>query len=102
MSGLIKYDAALRALRLCTSVDEVKKIRDQHAAFVAYARQAKNMQMLSDAIDIKLRAEDRAGALLVELAETKVRVASTGGRPKNGRGGATVIRLADLGTSKHQ
>jgi N6-adenosine-specific RNA methylase IME4 len=67
MSGLVKYDAACRAIAEAKSVDEVKDIRDKSEAMRAYARQARNTQLEADAWEIKKRAEDRLGELSAAL-----------------------------------
>lgn len=77
MAGLIKYDAACKALAEAHSVDEVKDIRDKAVALEAYARQANNQDILFVAAKIKLRAERRAGKLLSEVERGKA------GRPEN-------------------
>ena len=90
----------MKALARCVRVDDAKVVRDKFAALTMYATQIKDRELLGYAIDIKMRAEDRAGELLKTLLETGQR--SAGGRPKKPSHGATVFRLSDLKTTRSQ
>ncbi len=61
---LLRYDAARVALEAASKIDEVKSIHDKAVAMAAYAKQAKDNDMVNWAVEIKVRAERRAGELL--------------------------------------
>jgi N6-adenosine-specific RNA methylase IME4 len=98
---LFHYDAACKALAEAHRVDEVKMIRDKAVALQVYAKQANDTEMVRMATDIRLRAEKRAGELLVEMEKNQGAV-----RGKTGRKGKPVLdtkpKLADLGVTKTQ
>ncbi len=102
---LTKYEAARNALQIAVTVDEVKDIRDKSEAMAAYARQAKDVELIKWATEIKVRAERRAGQMLAEMPK------ATGAevRGRDSFGGHIVVppkndakTLADLGVTKNE
>jgi 16S rRNA G966 N2-methylase RsmD len=93
-TGLVKFDAAMRAIAQAKSIDEVKDIRDKAEACRKYAKQAgeslKGQNMLAE---IKIRAERRAGQMLKDMENVKP------GRPKKGN---TMLPLSEIGITKIQ
>jgi len=65
--ALVRYDEMCRAIAEAYRVDEVKDIRDKAMAIALYARQANNHEAELQAIQIRVRAERKAGELLKEI-----------------------------------
>ena len=103
MSGsLMRYDAARRALAEAHRVDEAKSIRDKAVAMQAYAKQAKDTELITKATEIRMHAERRAGEMLHEMKERGERAKP--GDKESGRGKKPLskLTLADLGINKTQ
>lgn len=100
MTQLARYEAARAALEQAKSVDEAKSIRDKAVALEAYARQANDGALLEWAIEIRMRAERKAGALLKLMAETGERATRGGDRRSNFHGES--LKLANIGVSHIQ
>lgn len=66
VTGLVRYEQAVRALAACKAVDEVKSWADKAAAMQAYGRMAKDKTMEVDAAEIRIRAERRLGEMLTQ------------------------------------
>lgn len=96
-TALTRYEAARTALAEAHRVDEVKDIRDKAEAMAAYARQAKDSDLIQYATEIKVRAERRCGELLRVTAASGER--NTGGKPSKD---ATVSTLADMGLTRDE
>lgn len=72
---LVHYSNARKELAACVRVDEVKKIRDKSIAIKVYAALSKDRQLEELAIEVRERAERRAGEMLIEMAKRGERAA---------------------------
>lgn len=88
-SDIELIDHAHRALQEASSLQDVVDIRDRAEALRAYARSAhKGLQAQNYAASVKLRAERKAGEMLVELNPNRSAKLDDGG-----------VTLSDLGIS---
>lgn len=108
MTQLVRYEQARTALAACHSVDEVKDIRDKADAMAAYARQAKDQDLIQWATEIKVRAERKAGEMLSSMDKHRGTLLN-GSEKGAGRGESfrqsqesDGRKLADLGISRNQ
>jgi hypothetical protein len=95
---LLRYDVARKALAAAVRVDDVKSIRDKAVALGAYAKEAKDTELINHATEIRLRAERRAGEILIVMAKSGER-AKRGEAKKKAK---ATFKLDDLGVTKHQ
>jgi len=71
MKNLVLYNCMVSAISHCSKMDEVKDIRDKALALEHYARQATNVDAERQAINVRVRAERRAGEILKVLQKSK-------------------------------
>jgi len=98
-TGLVQYEAMRSAIMTVHNVDEAKSIRDKAMALEVYAKQANDMELERKVREIRIRAEDRCGALLKAQPKAK------GGQPyQSGHvtGSGEPKPLDDLGITRNQ
>jgi hypothetical protein len=99
---LAHYDAACRAIAEVHAIDELLNIKNSYVALQAYANQARNFEIEQMAAEIRVRAEFRAGELLIEMMKAGLRET---GRPQKGtRIGTRTSRitLGEMGITRSE
>lgn len=95
-SALSQLDRARLALEKAASIDVVKEIRNQAEALRIYAKQARqSFEMQNHCAEIKIRAERKAGQMLLDQDKNKGAVAPAEERDD-------IPRLRELGISYSQ
>lgn len=64
------YEHAKQAVAAARMTDDAKEIRDQSSALIVYAARAKDTQLQTDAIEIRVRAERRLGEIIKQQKDT--------------------------------
>lgn len=99
MNQLVRYETARNALAECQRIDEVKDIRDKAEAMAAYARQAKDTELIQFATEIKVRAERKCGEM---LSNTDLRTGGDAMKARSDDSTKVPPTLADMGLTKDQ
>jgi hypothetical protein len=96
--ALMRYDAAKRALAAAHSFDVVRAIRSRAEAIRVYARQAGDFELQNQAAEIRIRAERRAGQLLLDMEKNPGTRGA--GRPRKDGSRITQSRASTAKTPK--
>lgn len=98
-AALVRYETMTRAIIEAHTVDEVKDIHDKAVALESYARQAKDTELEDRVRKIRIRAERRAGELLVVMPKADGGDAQ---RTRFRKGTESPQTLSDMGITKKQ
>src|SRR5208282_3957761 len=99
-TALVKYNAARLALQQACAVDDVREIKDRAGALRQYAQQVGDVEMQNWMVEIKIRAERRAGQLIEELLEVGALRAQ--GSPKGHGPGPLPPTFKEFGIGRHE
>jgi len=99
---LARYDQMCQAIAKAHAIDEVLDIHDNFVAIQAYAHQARNSKLEQMAAEIRVRAEFKAGELLIEMMRARLR--ETCRHPKGTKIGTPTsrIKLCQLGVTRKE
>lgn len=94
------YRNMCAAIAECVRVDQVQEIRSRAKALEEYTRQSKNFEAEAQLSAIRLRAERRAGELLIEMANKGERADNRGSNREVSE--IPIPRLPDLNITGHE
>jgi hypothetical protein len=99
-----QYAEARKMLMTVQSIDEAKGVRNKADALRVYAIKAKDRELEAAAAEIRLRAERKAGELLIAMSRNGVRRPAHGNNRKfeSHDPTQTMPTLKDLGVSKYE
>lgn len=93
------YSQACEMIERASRVDEAKAIRDKASALHAYAIKARNRDMEVLAAEIRMRAERKAGELLIERKKAGTLALKQNGRPKKA---SAIDTLTSIGLTRDE
>ncbi|MGY4371844.1 phage N-6-adenine-methyltransferase [Bradyrhizobium sp. LB1.3] len=105
-TGLMRYDAACRAISEALAVDEIKGIHDKARAMAAAAKVAKNKRAEADMMAVRFRAERRIGEIMAMQRDAGLLAKGGQGSGSNqyevrDTDGPAPITLPEMGIDKH-
>jgi hypothetical protein len=98
MTKLVRYEAARKALAEAVAFDEVMNIMNIAEQAALYAKQANDNDLIEKATEIRVRAQRKAGEMLVQAREQGQRAASGGTLRKE----SSAATLSQIGITKDQ
>jgi hypothetical protein len=104
ITGLTHYDKMRHELKLCSTTDEVKDIRQRARAAEIYAQQIQDREAERQLAEIRFRAERRLGELLKEMGGKGERDIGKGGdrKSRSHKGIVKSKTLSDIGITKKE
>lgn len=102
MTALLKYDTAKQALAEARTFKDVESIKNAAEARAAWARIAKDTEMVAWATEIRVRAERKAGEMLASMTKATGGDAARARFPRGTESNDAPITLSELGVSKKE